>query len=241
MKDEYRKRARDVRRDIFESLSEQDLYDFERKRIDAFFSNSMIAKALLQPKVCVGIYFSMGSEASTHQMITELQGRGFDIAVPIVDSGSEIGEIPGSKAGLESGFKITDTASPIAQNGMQHTVCQNPSGGSSSDQVMRFVSFHPESELELSEHRFYQPKDSHLLASVYPDLLIVPILAFDHDKNRLGYGKGHYDRYFDQEMLSRSHSSFRVGWAYSRQRVSKLPVLETDVAMDLIITENRVW
>lgn len=63
-------------------------------------------------------------------------------------------------------------------------------------------------------------------------LIIVPLVGYDDEGNRLGYGKGFYDRFLagHEYMLS-------AGIAYSCQRCDKLPVDEYDVRPDIIITE----
>lgn len=68
------------------------------------------------------------------------------------------------------------------------------------------------------------------------DLIIVPGLAFDRDLNRLGFGRGFYDRY-----LSKT-DAFKIGICYDAQIAPKneIPTDEYDVKMDRIITEKEV-
>ena len=70
-----------------------------------------------------------------------------------------------------------------------------------------------------------------------PDVILVPILAFDKNKYRLGYGKGFYDRYLNK-YLKRFKKILTVGVAFSFQRHHKLPRNQNDVKLDLIITEK---
>ena len=64
-----------------------------------------------------------------------------------------------------------------------------------------------------------------------PDVAIVPMVAFDDQKNRLGHGKGYYDRYLkDKDM-------YKIGICFSRYGIPNLPIDENDVPMDMIITE----
>ncbi len=68
------------------------------------------------------------------------------------------------------------------------------------------------------------------------DLVLVPGLAFDPNGNRLGRGKGYYDR-----LLSQSSSrTALVALAFEEQILERLPVEPHDVKMDYIVTENRV-
>lgn len=62
-------------------------------------------------------------------------------------------------------------------------------------------------------------------------LIVVPGVAFDKNNNRMGYGKGYYDRY-----LSRVDIKHRIGLAYKFQVVDKLEYSETDIPMTRIIS-----
>ena len=69
---------------------------------------------------------------------------------------------------------------------------------------------------------------------VTPSLYIVPLLAFDDHNHRLGYGKGHYDRYFAQ-----CPQGLKVGWAYECQRIDSLKIEHHDVPLDYIVTDLK--
>ena len=72
-----------------------------------------------------------------------------------------------------------------------------------------------------------------------PNIVLVPLLAFDKQKNRLGYGKGFYDKY-----LSKYKKIYKtiitVGVAFSFQKHNKLPINKNDVKMDFILTEKGI-
>jgi 5-formyltetrahydrofolate cyclo-ligase len=68
------------------------------------------------------------------------------------------------------------------------------------------------------------------------DLVITPGLAFDRRGHRLGYGGGHYDRYFAR--LQRS--ALRVGVGFSIQLVDELPTEPSDRPVDLVVTDAGV-
>jgi 5-formyltetrahydrofolate cyclo-ligase len=72
-----------------------------------------------------------------------------------------------------------------------------------------------------------------------PDLILVPLLAFDKKKYRLGYGKGYYDRYLNKH-IKRFKNILTVGIAFSFQRHHKLPINKKDVKLDFIITEKGI-
>ena len=70
---------------------------------------------------------------------------------------------------------------------------------------------------------------------VTPELLLVPLLAFDDRGYRLGYGGGFYDR-----SLARLKSPIAVGCAYDAQRVDDLPIDDHDRRLDWIVTETGI-
>nr|WP_172331723.1 5-formyltetrahydrofolate cyclo-ligase [Mangrovicoccus sp. HB161399] len=71
---------------------------------------------------------------------------------------------------------------------------------------------------------------------VVPDVLVVPMLAFDRTGGRMGYGAGHYDRTLD---LLRSRGPVKAyGFAYAAQEFEALPQEPTDQPLDGVVTEN---
>ena len=69
--------------------------------------------------------------------------------------------------------------------------------------------------------------------SLVPDFMLVPLLAFDNDNNRLGYGKGFYDKF-----LEKRNKITTIGVAFSFQKYNKLPVSNLDIKLDYILTEK---
>lgn len=67
-----------------------------------------------------------------------------------------------------------------------------------------------------------------------PKIIIVPAIAFDLEKHRLGFGKGYYDKWLHK------HEALALGVCYQWQLVNKLPKEEHDVQMDKIISENWI-
>tara|TARA_Y100000591_G_C21565354_1_gene560673 strand:- start:159 stop:710 length:552 start_codon:yes stop_codon:yes gene_type:complete len=73
-----------------------------------------------------------------------------------------------------------------------------------------------------------------------PDVILVPVLAFDNHKYRLGYGKGFYDRYL-YKYLKKFKKILTVGVAFSFQRHHKLPISQNDIKIDYILTEKGIY
>ena len=65
----------------------------------------------------------------------------------------------------------------------------------------------------------------------------MPLLAFDKNKNRIGYGKGYYDKFLNK-LFKEKKKPLTVGIAFSFQKHHKLPVNKKDFKLDHIITEK---
>ena len=71
----------------------------------------------------------------------------------------------------------------------------------------------------------------------YPDILLVPIVAYDENLNRVGYGGGFYDRYINK--IKKYKKVVTIGLAYSFQMVKKISTNKYDLKLDFIITEKQ--
>ena len=71
-----------------------------------------------------------------------------------------------------------------------------------------------------------------------PEIVIVPLVAFDRAGNRLGYGGGFYDRTL--EALRAGGPVLAIGFAWAAQEAMDLPLEETDQPLDLVVTERDV-
>ena len=71
-----------------------------------------------------------------------------------------------------------------------------------------------------------------------PEILIVPLVAFDRKGGRLGYGGGFYDRTL--EMLRAKRPTLAIGFAYAEQEADGLPLESTDQPLDMIVTQNGI-
>jgi 5-formyltetrahydrofolate cyclo-ligase len=73
---------------------------------------------------------------------------------------------------------------------------------------------------------------------VFPDILIVPLLAFDRAGQRIGYGAGYYDMTIAR--LRGMKAVTAIGIAYAAQEITQVPVTPRDAALDLVLTEREV-
>jgi len=74
-------------------------------------------------------------------------------------------------------------------------------------------------------------------AALEPDIVLVPLAAFDRAGHRIGYGAGHYDRTLEQ--LRASKTIVAIGLAFAAQEIDTVPSLPHDVRLDLVLTEDR--
>ena len=72
----------------------------------------------------------------------------------------------------------------------------------------------------------------------YPEILFVPIVGYDDNLNRLGYGGGFYDRYIDK--IEKNKKIIKIGLAFSYQQLKKIPTSLHDKKLDFIITEKGI-
>ena len=70
-----------------------------------------------------------------------------------------------------------------------------------------------------------------------PDILLVPLSAFDRSGHRIGYGAGHYDRAIDR-LKAKGRTPKLIGIAFDCQEVASVPAEAHDVPLDAILTES---
>jgi 5-formyltetrahydrofolate cyclo-ligase len=81
------------------------------------------------------------------------------------------------------------------------------------------------------------PEPSPAAAELVPDIVLVPLAAFDRAGHRIGYGAGHYD--FTLEHLRKRKASTAIGLAFAAQQIAAVPAAAHDVMLDLVLTENE--
>jgi len=102
------------------------------------------------------------------------------------------------------------------------------------DQALIFRLWLPGMALEAGPHGTFHPPAS--ADEVRPELVLLPLLAFDRQGTRLGYGGGYYDRTLDH--LRASGSLLAVGIAFAGQERPVLPKADHDQLLDWIVTEQ---
>ena len=100
---------------------------------------------------------------------------------------------------------------------------------------MDFYNFSFSDPLKINKHGIPEPRKNNI---VYPDILFIPLVAFDKNLNRLGYGGGYYDRLI--EKLSKKKKIIKIGLAFSVQKIDKVPTNEYDQKLDYIVTNKYI-
>ncbi|MBN1378862.1 MAG: 5-formyltetrahydrofolate cyclo-ligase [Gammaproteobacteria bacterium] len=110
----------------------------------------------------------------------------------------------------------------------------------SEGKTLKFAPFSPEKKLVVNRFGIPEPecRENKLATAVKLDLLIIPMACFDKDCNRIGMGAGYYDRTLAQAT---AHMPVKVGLAYEMQRVESTSPQAWDIAMDMVITEQRIY
>ena len=91
--------------------------------------------------------------------------------------------------------------------------------------------------LYVNKFGILEPKNSK--KKIIPDLILVPLVAFDSHLNRIGYGKGYYDRNL-RKINKIKKNVISLGIAYSFQKCQKIPVSKYDFKLDYIFTEKGI-
>ena len=103
---------------------------------------------------------------------------------------------------------------------------------------MKFVNWRFLDPLIVNKFGFLEPEKTG--KKIIPDLILVPIVAFDKFKNRLGYGKGYYDRILKKYAL-KNPNIITIGLAFSFQKYKKIPISKFDVKLNYILTEKGLY
>ncbi len=89
--------------------------------------------------------------------------------------------------------------------------------------------------------KILEPKLDKASEVVIPQFIILPILGFDHHRNRLGMGGGFFDRTINH-LKNLNHKIITIGLAYEFQRAeTNIPVENTDQKLDFIVTEKNIF
>jgi 5-formyltetrahydrofolate cyclo-ligase len=100
---------------------------------------------------------------------------------------------------------------------------------------MNFLQWSSNEPLKINKYGIPQPISAKI---VFPDILLIPLVAYDKNLNRLGYGGGFYDRYINK--IEKRKKVIKIGLAFSYQKVKIIPINQYDKKLDYVITEKQM-
>jgi 5-formyltetrahydrofolate cyclo-ligase len=100
-----------------------------------------------------------------------------------------------------------------------------------------FRAWSPSDRLTLGPLGILEPSPA--MAELVPDIMLVPLAAFDRLGHRIGYGAGHYD--FTLAHLRKAKPITAIGVAFAAQEIKAVPALAHDVALDYVLTEKKAF
>ena len=100
---------------------------------------------------------------------------------------------------------------------------------------MDFFEWKNKDPLKINKYGIVEPVP---VRKIYPDIIFVPLVAYDKNLNRLGYGGGFYDRYI--EKIIKIKKIVKIGLAFSYQELKVIPVNKLDKKLDFLITEKKI-
>jgi 5-formyltetrahydrofolate cyclo-ligase len=103
--------------------------------------------------------------------------------------------------------------------------------------TLAFRAWSPGDRLMLGPLGILEPSPA--AAEVIPDIMLVPLAAFDRLGHRIGYGAGHYD--FTLAHLRKTKPITAIGLAFAAQEIEAVPALQHDERLDYVLTETRLF
>ena len=99
---------------------------------------------------------------------------------------------------------------------------------------MDFFCWSFQDPLQINKYGIPEPASG---KKIVPNILLVPLVAFDKNCNRIGYGGGYYDRYI--KKIKKIKKIITIGLGYSFQRINQIPADKYDVKLDFIVTNKK--
>lgn len=101
------------------------------------------------------------------------------------------------------------------------------------------INKYNENELVLHKFGYYESSSDDFYDEKILDIVVVPALAFDSSKNRIGFGGGYYDTFLNKVREKNKNTLF-IGVCYDFQMIEEVPIEGHDITLDLVINESEV-
>ena len=101
------------------------------------------------------------------------------------------------------------------------------------------ISKYNENELVLHKFGYYESSSNDFYDEKILDIVIVPAIAFDFGKNRIGFGGGYYDTFL-KKVREKNKKVLFIGVCYNFQIIKNVPIEEHDIVLDLVVNENQI-
>ena len=186
----------------------------------------------------ISLYEAINSEVNLSELALALTNSGASVLKPIMLKEEGVMEFTNWENAFDPLERISWQPSLLVNFG-QFALRSSFDSGSRNTSALTFAQSllaRIASKFPSQKH-FYKPYDFELVKPEKIDVIICPVVAFDNQCMRLGYGGGYYDRYLPRL----TPSTLKIGVAFSCQKVDKISPDPHDVPLDIIITENHTY
>ena len=101
------------------------------------------------------------------------------------------------------------------------------------------INKYNKNELILHKFGYYESSSNDFYDEKILDVVIVPALAFDSKKNRIGFGGGYYDTFLEKVRMKNNKALF-IGVCYDFQIIDNIPTEKHDVTLDFVVSESKI-
>ncbi len=102
--------------------------------------------------------------------------------------------------------------------------------------TMEFLKISSLDDFELGNFNIMEPVSKEKYQDVDNTICFTPLVAFDENRNRIGYGGGFYDRFFVNRQ-----SIIKIGIAYDFQKIDKIVPTAWDIPLDYVVTNEKIY
>lgn len=101
------------------------------------------------------------------------------------------------------------------------------------------INKYNKNELILHKFGYYESSSNDFYDEEILDVVIVPALAFDSKKNRIGFGGGYYDTFLEK-VRKKNNKVLFIGVCYDFQIIDSVPTEKHDVTLDFVVSESKI-